>query len=576
MRKNIPEAYAIDCLIKEIGQKFFHSVENNSKRKGNSFQYLCLSVICNLDLNSISKNDVTDGDDDQRIDIIHIEKESGNKININIFDCTTSGGYSPNEISLLSNEGLSYIFVKSPAEIRRLINSKIKNKISSIRKNSKFVNSINVYYCICDNVDENEPKLQREVENIRKRYKSSLKTRYNNAEFNFQFFNGYKLFLKKQKNEEPLSSKKVIITYDRQDDDQIGFRFSNEEIPEIKGALVTVSGIEIAKLVNQYGDNLFEKNIRDEIKESRTNKDIIRFIETSAKEKQGKFWFLNNGITMICDKVREIGTSHNRLELLNPQIVNGQQTAFCLKEVNSRGKLEKNVKVICRIVETNNYEFAKEIAKTSNTQTKIDAGDLVSNDSKQIAISSFLASRGYFYKRKKGGTKPPDGFKNRITKKILAKVSMALINRQPSVARIATTDKLFDEEYDRLFDCDPKELLLASLIHKYCQKQARKHKKNVFIRTTILHIASILWQILQSENEDFKQKVDSMIESLEMKKDRILNYKKAIEILKAIIKHEAKRHKISFAEYIKTKDFQSFLNTEKLDGLISKEIQKEF
>jgi hypothetical protein len=381
--------------------------------------------------------------------------------------------------------------------------------------------------------------------------------------------------LKNQKNEEPLSSKKVIITYDRHDD-QTGFCFSNEEIPEIRGALVTINGLEIARLVNKYGDNLFEKNVRDEIKESKTNKDIIHFIENSAKEKQGKFWFLNNGITMICDKVQEIGTSNNKLELLNPQIVNGQQTAFCLKEVDDRGKLERNVKVICRIVETDNYEFAKEIAKTSNTQTKIDAGDLISNDSKQIAISSFLASRGYFYKRKKGGTKPRDGFKNRITKKMLAKVSMALINRKPTVARIATTGKLFDEEYDRLFDRDPKELLLASLIHKYCQKQARKQKRNVFIRTTVLHIASILWQILQSENENFKQKVDSMIGSLETKKDRILNYKKAIEILKAIIRREAKINRKPFAKYIETKDFQSFLNTEKLDSLISKEIHKAF
>jgi len=575
MRKNIPEAFAIDSLIKEIGQEFFHSLRDDGERKGKSFQYLCLSIICKLDLASISDKDITNGDDDQRIDIVHIEKNSRKGIDIHIFVCTTSGGYSPNEISLLSNEGLSYILVKSPQEIQGLINNKLKNKILCIRKNTRLVHNINVYYCIFDNIDEDDPKLKREVENIKKRYSSSLKTRYNNAKFNFYFFNSYKLFLKKQKNEEPLSGKEVIITYDRQNDDQAGFRFSNEEIAGTKGALVTINGLEIARLVNRYGDDLFEKNIRDEIKESKTNKDIIHFIETSAKEKHGKFWFLNNGVTMICDKVQEMGTSNDKLELLNPQIVNGQQTAFCLKEVNNRKKLGRNVKVICRIVETDNYDFAKEIAKTSNTQTKIDASDLISNDSKQIAISTFLGSRGYFYKRKKGDVKPHGKFKKRITKKMLAKVSLALINRKPTVARIATTEKLFDEEYDTLFDCDPKELLLAFLIHKHCQKKAREHKRNVFIRTTDLHIASILWQILQLENKDFKQKVDSIIESLEIKEYHILKHRNAIRILKAIVRRETKS-RISFEEYVKTKDFQSFLNTEKLDGLISKEIHKSF
>jgi hypothetical protein len=574
MNKNIPESLAIDCMIEKISQKFFNRMKSDDKRKSKAFQYLCLSIICNLDLDSISEDDITDGDDDQRIDIIHIEKNSARGININIFDCTTSGGYSPKEISLLNNEGLSYIFLKDLREIRGLNNTKLKNKILYIRKHNKSVKCINIYYCIRDNVDENNSKLQREVDNIKNRYNSSLVTRYNNAKLSFQFFNSYKLFLKKQKNEEPLSGRKVIITYDRRNDDQIGFRFSNEEIPGIKGALVTISGQEIARLVNKYGDDLFEKNVRDEIRESKTNKDIIRFIETSAKEKQGKFWFLNNGITMVCDKIHEVGTSNNKLELFNPQIVNGQQTAFCLKEVYNRKKLGRNAKVICRIVETDNYEFAKEIAKTSNTQTKIDASDLISNDSKQVAISSFLASRGYFYKRKKGDVKLRSGFKKRITKKMLARVSMALINRKPTVARIAKTEKLFDEEYNRLFDCDPKELLLAFLIYKYCQKQARKQKRNVFIQTTNLHIASILWQILRLENIDFKQKVNSMIEHLEAKEYRILKYKKAIKILETIIKREAKRNRISFREYIKTKDFQSFLNTERLDGMILRQINR--
>lgn len=569
MNKNIPEAFVIGSLVEEIGRKFFNNIRDSKERKGKSFEHLCLSIICNIDQGSIDANDITGGDGDLRIDAIHIEKDSEGGENINIFDCTTSGGHSPSEISLLSNEGLSYIFEKSPTDIKALTNTKLRNKILYINKHSRIVKSIDVSYCVFNNEDENG-NLTKKIESVKKRYEGKLKTKYNNPRFDFHLVNSYKLFLKKQNNEEPLSREKTIVAYDKPGT----FCFANEEIPDIKGSLVTISGLEIARLVNRYGDNLFEKNIRDKLK-SKTNKDITNFIEDSAREEQAKFWFLNNGITMTCNRVLEVqDRGQDKLELTNPQIVNGQQTAFCLQEVKNRNRLRRNVKVICRIVQTESYEFAKEIAKTSNTQSKIDAGDLISNDPKQIAISDFLAARGYFYRRKKGVNKSSGVFKKLIAKKVLARVSMALINRKPSVARRNEKEKLFYREYTKVFDHDPRELLLASLVYKYCQKLTKKYKKNTFGRKTAFHLASILWQILHLENNDLEDKIDLIIETLEREDYRILKYKKAIKTLKKIIRREAKLNKASPSTYIQKKEFQTFLNAERSDRLISMEIHK--
>lgn len=60
-----------------------------------------------------------------------------------------------------------------------------------------------------------------------------------------------------------------------------------------------VSVIEIYRLIDEFGDSLFEKNIRRYLGRNAVNEGIIDTL--SDKDKKANFFFFNNGITMICD-----------------------------------------------------------------------------------------------------------------------------------------------------------------------------------------------------------------------------------------------------------------------------------
>jgi hypothetical protein len=56
----------------------------------------------------------------------------------------------------------------------------------------------------------------------------------------------------------------------------------------------------------------------------------------TLKEKPERFWYYNNGITIVCDRATRIQErGKDRLRIENPQIINGQQTTRVLAEVPS-------------------------------------------------------------------------------------------------------------------------------------------------------------------------------------------------------------------------------------------------
>jgi hypothetical protein len=76
-------------------------------------------------------------------------------------------------------------------------------------------------------------------------------------------------------------------------------------------------------IVNESGDlqkNIFECNVRD----YHGNVEVNQSIEITLKSVDEDFWWLNNGITIICSNFRLTG---NELTIEDPQIVNGLQTS---------------------------------------------------------------------------------------------------------------------------------------------------------------------------------------------------------------------------------------------------------
>jgi hypothetical protein len=164
-----------------------------------------------------------------------------------------------------------------------------------------------------------------------------------------------------------------------------------------------VSGIEIKQWYKQYNTRLFNKNIRKMLGNTEVNKEI----ENTIQNQPDKFWYFNNGITLIANDVTKnlIGGSSRDsgyFNATNISIVNGAQTVSTIgrlpdSEENTH-KLER-VKIPIRIISLGNASetFGSEVTKNNNRQNRIENRDFVSLDENQIRLKTELAIEGIEY-----------------------------------------------------------------------------------------------------------------------------------------------------------------------------------
>lgn len=554
-KKISPEKSAINLDIEKIEQEYFSNEKDNNRKRGKAFQYLCLSSICNMDLDEVQEEDIIDGRDEEGVDIIFIEEKIDTNSAINIFNCNSSlsNNYSANEMTKISM-GLSYIFEASKDQIKRIGNIKLRKKIFDIREDKEKIKEVNIFYCVFNghHIAENVNRKKAEIE---KRYNAFFKAQYPFAKLKVEFINSQALFKIKIRNTESLRDKIIKIPY-YDKDKKIRSEISTGEI---EGYLTTFRGRNIAKLVRDYGDTLFEKNIRGWLRYNKKNREI--YGSCTSKE-SNLFWFLNNGITVVGDKVFA-DDDKGEWRITNLQIVNGQQTARMIYEADEKRLLEKDVKVMCRIYQLRNYNIVNKITKATNSQTSIGTRDLMSNDDKQIAIEKCLGRWGYFYERQRGQPKPIKKYKLRISSKKLAQVGLGILCKRPSLARKNIEDNFFNtnKHYYEIFNRDPREHLLAYLLYDYCENL--KDEKDELKYFGVLHIARIIWGL---KKRHLTRNIEKTIKSFESKTINLNNnYQKAIRILNEIIRKE--KDKID--------NLGHYLSRIEVDELLFKRLKKD-
>lgn len=547
-KKLSPQKTAINLEIEDVAEAYYKAVSNEAKKRGKAFQLLCYSLIANTDYDDLDDESIVDGQDEEGIDILHIE-ELPNDLEVSIISCKSSfvDNYSGNDLTKLKN-GLSYVFEENRETVLSLQNTKLKNRIFQLRDNKKKVSDISIYYCVF-NGRTPSPNVLRNCKDIEKRLLKILSDQYPNSKVSFQLYSGEDLYNIRLRNRESLRDKEITIPY-YDKDRKVKAELTTKD--GIKGYLTTLDAKEIAKLVLQYGDSLFEKNIRGWLKYNQKNREIY---ESCTDISSNLFWFLNNGITIIGDSV----FADNDLEIWNIenlQIVNGQQTARMLAEAYKNKVLKEDVKVMCRIYETSDYKFINKITKATNSQSSISGRDLMSNDSLQLAIQDSFAGYKVFYERQRGEVNESGYLK--ISAKRLAQVSPAVLCKRPSLARKNLEDNFFnvDKYYKEIFNQNPRDLLLAYAIFDYCFRSRDENKPLQYFGA--LHIASLIYKLYKDELTKQREKI---IEAFVNKKISFVNsYKKAVTTLEKLIPKQV----------IKENSIGYYLSRIEVDDLIDK------
>lgn len=168
---------------------------------------------------------------------------------------------------------------------------------------------------------------------------------------------------------------------------------------EHKSMILHVSGELLASEYQKYGEKLLQQNIRNSEGLTSSNLDIYK---SAISGDSGKFYFYNNGISIICeDWVYDSFSS--RIEIKKPQIVNGGQTIRQIHKAHSEKKLKKDVNVIVRIMSSaGDRQFAGNIAVYLNNQTTVKAALLRSNHQFFMQMQQTLLTMNWYLERRPG------------------------------------------------------------------------------------------------------------------------------------------------------------------------------
>lgn len=160
----------------------------------------------------------------------------------------------------------------------------------------------------------------------------------------------------------------------------------------------------------EKGYPIFDKNIREYLGNKGVNKSIYQTL--LDEEDRKNFFYYNNGITVICDRMTKIVTQPSDYNMNaaftidNPQIVNGCQTVNSIYEALKNidpDNLEKNFKdtfVMLKILEINREDSGddklyKDIVKYTNSQNSIDEKTFVANTDTFIRLQNEFEAKGF-------------------------------------------------------------------------------------------------------------------------------------------------------------------------------------
>jgi len=262
-----------------------------------------------------------------------------------------------------------------------------------------------------------------------------------------------------------------------------------------RAIIFTINGKTLANLFFTYGTRLFQRNIRYYLT-PRAKSINSQIQETASSIDESKlFWYYNNGVTIVCKKFHIAG-NEKVVSLDGMQIINGAQTTYSLFEASNKNKLNEDVKVLLKVVESTEEEFIDNVTLFTNSQNPVNLRDLCSKDTIQTRIqTALLGARKYFYERKRGefnalyptpemkkGILGPDWKDKIINNERAAQAILSFSLDKPAQAK-SSKKRIFvkgaDGFYDEIFcDCLVEEALLMNYkLLLYIQEKIAEYRE---------------------------------------------------------------------------------------------------
>jgi hypothetical protein len=467
-----------------------------------AFERLVHSLVPGQSVHSLDPADWVDGSQDKQIDLISIEEED-DEAEVFIISAKFTDGFSSNAIILMRN-GLGWMLNRQRAEVATISNDAFRDKILEVRSVLSGIGPSNIrvhcYFATNGLTTALSAEYQQEVRGILAEYDNRTF-----AEFTFETLGADELvgLINRIERRNRSIDADVPIRYDANTPSLICYQTQG-----LKGVICTANARDIANLViSDPSGALFDSNIRRFLGKGRTvNAEILKTATEAASSYL--FWFLNNGVTIVCDNCDPVRDPDNPMvKITNLQIVNGCQTATALAHAARDGTLRPDTRVLLKIFETTDPTLASRIVLTTNNQNRISTRDLKANDAVQQDMQRRFESYNLLYEHKVNqyATVALAGGQRIVSNEDVGQAFLAIALKKPGDAR-RRKYKVWTDNYGEIFSGSSVEphvicLLLYHAANTWARSARRvsgiTELRRKLINNGTLHIARItafLWR----------------------------------------------------------------------------------
>ena len=435
---------------------------------------------------------LTDGGNDAGVDGLHTADVEGNEFVVTIFqgkykvkDLSGTANFPENGVKLAMNT-VQTLF-DPDREVS--LNEKIAPKIADVRSliRDGYIPTVRVVLCNNGNrwTDQVEPQI-REAERL---YSGQLEYRH----FNHDAI--VRSLKKAERIDASLELKGKAIV---------------EDMNFMRVLVGRLAVHEIKRLFDEHGDQLLQRNIRRFLgRNNRVNTDIGNTLR--QQEKSDRFYFLNNGITVVCERFdyNAFQTADYQVRLKNMQVINGGQTCRTIQQT-----LEENdphmgatAYVMLRIYQLpeDAEDIIQEITKATNSQNPVNLRDLRSNDEIQSTLALGIDQLGFTYKRHREAGR---GGAEVVTSATVAETVLAVWRERPHQARFRRRAH-FDRLYNTIFkDLNAAQALIATLIFRMVERERKEARAGAprWLHYASHHLSMLIGrEILQDLEPEFSE-----------------------------------------------------------------------
>lgn len=431
-------------------------ITDDVRLKSLAFVHLCVQTI--LDLEAEDTFDcLTEGGGDFGVDAIHISEEHDGEFTVSLFQAKYrnnlegKANFPEKGIDTLIN-AIQYLF--NPAATLEHINQRLLAKVEEARSLIRDGYIPQVRALACNNGLPWNESAQEAID--RADFGSQVVWEHVNPERLIKILQASVTI----KETLQLTGKAIVEDMD----------FSRVLIGKI-------SVVEIASLIEQYGERLLERNIRRYLglRGNRVNEGIR---QTLTGGENSNFYFYNNGITLTCDNFsyNALQDGDYQVRVENLQIINGGQTCMTISQtLQSPDLQDQNARayVLVRLYQlpADNDDLVQKITYATNSQNPVDLKDLRANDERQRRLALDIEQLGFNYRRRSGAV---NNQATDIPSGLAAEAILSIWREKPHQAKFFSREH-FGKLYDSIFtqQLNGAQVIIAVQLYRISEKCRR-------------------------------------------------------------------------------------------------------